>query len=107
VGANSGLYVPVIRDAARKSVKKVATESMVTLHHDGDILLAIPLIFPGHACALAIASPSEVPDIEDGRLTSRRVANTGLAYDHRLINGRDAAEYLRALKDLLELPLPA
>ncbi|GAA0355542.1 2-oxo acid dehydrogenase subunit E2 [Microbispora corallina] len=124
--AGAGLFVPVIHDAGRRSLKEVAARLMeyrlaaatgdfreddlaganivVTLHHDGDVTLAIPLIFPGHACALAVASPQEVLQLRSGEVVSRTYANIGLAYDHRLVNGRDAALYLRALKDLLEDP---
>ncbi|ETK35820.1 2-oxo acid dehydrogenase subunit E2 [Microbispora sp. ATCC PTA-5024] len=124
--AGAGLFVPVVHDAARRSLKEVAARLMeyrlaaatgdfreddlaganivVTLHHDGDVTLAIPLIFPGHACALAVASPQEVLQLRGGEVVGRTYANIGLAYDHRLVNGRDAALYLRALKDLLEDP---
>jgi 2-oxoglutarate dehydrogenase E2 component (dihydrolipoamide succinyltransferase) len=36
-------------------------------------------------------------------VTTRTVANIGLAYDHRLINGRDASRFLTALRAALEL----
>jgi 2-oxoglutarate dehydrogenase E2 component (dihydrolipoamide succinyltransferase) len=130
IDAGEGLYVPVIHDAARRSVKQIATRLMeyrlaaltgnfreddltgsniaVTPHHDGDVTLAIPLIFPGHGCALAVTSPqAEVRldgGLDGGQIVTRTVVNIGMAYDHRLINGRDAALFLRALKALLESP---
>ncbi|MEU4533379.1 2-oxo acid dehydrogenase subunit E2 [Streptosporangium sp. NPDC023825] len=114
-----GLYVPVVHDTG--SLKAIADALMryrlaategdfrekdltganiaVTLHTDADVVLAIPLIFPGTVCALAITSPQPEPALaEDGTVTSRTVANIGLAYDHRLINGRDAALFLAALR---------
>ncbi len=126
IDTGAGLYVPVIHDAAGRSVRDVANRLMeyrlaavtgdfrendltganivVTLHHDGDVTLAIPLIFPGHVCALAVTAPQAVLRLEAGEVVSRTVADIGLAYDHRLINGRDAALFLRALKALLEAP---
>ncbi|GIH26664.1 hypothetical protein Aph01nite_49740 [Acrocarpospora phusangensis] len=123
VDTGEGLYVPVIHDAASRSLKDVATRLMeyrlasttgdfresdladaniaVTLHHDADVSLAIPFIFPGHACALAITTPQPVLTLNDGTLTTKKVANIGLAYDHRLINGREAALFLRALKNTI------
>lgn len=114
IDLGTGLYVPVIRD--RLAVADIAdrlaefrklaqhggfTEAhltggniVVTLHHDADIIMAIPIIFPGHACAIALTSPQ--PDGE------RTVAAIGLAYDHRLINGRDVVLFLQALKETLE-----
>ncbi|MFF3438948.1 2-oxo acid dehydrogenase subunit E2 [Streptosporangium sp. NPDC002721] len=114
-----GLYVPVVHDTG--SLKAIADALMryrlaategdfrerdltganiaVTLHTDADVVLAIPLIFPGTVCALAITSPQpELVLAEDGTVTARTVANIGLAYDHRLINGRDAALFLAALR---------
>ncbi|MFF4773508.1 2-oxo acid dehydrogenase subunit E2 [Microtetraspora fusca] len=124
--AGEGLYVPVVHDAARRPVREVAhllmkyrlaaltgdfresdlagADIVVTLHHDGDVTLAIPLIFPGNVCALAVTAPQDDLRLEAGAVVSRTVANIGLAYDHRLINGRDAALFLRALKELLEAP---
>ncbi|GAA4582013.1 2-oxo acid dehydrogenase subunit E2 [Planotetraspora phitsanulokensis] len=126
IDAGEGLYVPVVHDAARRSVKQIATRLMeyrlaaltgdfreddltganiaVTLHHDGDVTLAVPLIFPGHACALAVTSPQAELRLDGGEVVTRTVVNIGMAYDHRLINGRDAALFLRALKALLESP---
>ncbi|GAA4564934.1 2-oxo acid dehydrogenase subunit E2 [Planotetraspora kaengkrachanensis] len=126
IDAGEGLYVPVIHDAARRSVKQIATRLMeyrlaaltgdfreddltganiaVTLHHDGDVTLAVPLIFPGHACALAVTSPQAELRLDGGEVVTRTVVNIGMAYDHRLVNGRDAALFLRALKALLESP---
>jgi 2-oxoglutarate dehydrogenase E2 component (dihydrolipoamide succinyltransferase) len=113
VDLGEGLYVPCVRDAAERTVAEIATSLMkyriaattgafresdlgganfvVTLHTDGDVVLAVPFVFPGTVCALAVTSPA------DGS-----PANIGLAYDHRLINGRDAALFLKALKTSVE-----
>ncbi|GAA0400218.1 hypothetical protein Acor_22790 [Acrocarpospora corrugata] len=129
VDTGEGLYVPVIHNAAERPLKEIATRLMefrlasttgdfreadlananiaVTLHHDGDVTLAIPFIFPGHACALAITAPHPVLSLNAGTLTTKKIANIGLAYDHRLINGREAALFLRALKDTIRQPPPA
>jgi 2-oxoglutarate dehydrogenase E2 component (dihydrolipoamide succinyltransferase) len=72
----------------------------ITLHTDPDVCLAIPFVFPGQVCALAVTAPQpEVVLDGAGAVASRTVANIGLAYDHRLINGRDAAAFLNALKE--------
>jgi 2-oxoglutarate dehydrogenase E2 component (dihydrolipoamide succinyltransferase) len=122
VDLGRGLYVPVVRDAAHLGMKELATRLMefrvaavearfrpedldganiaVTLHTDPDVCLAIPFVFPGQVCALAVTAPQpELVLDEAGAVASRTVANIGLAYDHRLINGRDAAAFLNALKE--------
>ncbi|XVQ87763.1 2-oxo acid dehydrogenase subunit E2 [Microbispora siamensis] len=113
VDVGEGLYVPVVHDAASRTTKDIATTLMkyrlaaatgeftesdlsganfvVTLHTEHGVVLAIPFVFPGTVCALAVAGP------RDGTL-----ADIGLAYDHRLINGRDAALFLNALKAAVE-----
>ena len=122
VDLGEGLYVPVVRDAGRLSMKELATRLMefrlaavegtfrpgdldganiaITLHTDPDVCLAIPFVFPGQVCALAVTAPQRELVLDDaGAVTARTVANIGLAYDHRLINGRDAAAFLNALKE--------
>ncbi|MFI7231288.1 2-oxo acid dehydrogenase subunit E2 [Nonomuraea angiospora] len=116
IDLGTGLYVPVIRDAHDKGIEEIAGELagfrrlaqrggfrqehldggniVVTLHHDRDIVMAVPIVFPGQACALALTSPQ--------REGERTVAVIGLAYDHRLVNGRDAVLFLQALKEGLE-----
>ena len=124
VDVGEGLYVPVIRDAATRTTAEIAHRLAeirahaaagtfrasdldganigITLHTDNDVVLAIPFIFPGHVCALAITAPqTEVVLSSDGALSNRLVSYIGLAYDHRVINGRDAALYLDALKTAL------
>jgi 2-oxoglutarate dehydrogenase E2 component (dihydrolipoamide succinyltransferase) len=119
-----GLFVPVVRDAAAQTAGDIARRLMdfrlaamegtfraadldganiaITLHTDADVVLAIPFVFPGHVCALAITSPqTELMLDADGQVTTRTVASIGLAYDHRVINGRDAALFLDALKETL------
>ncbi|MFI0900389.1 2-oxo acid dehydrogenase subunit E2 [Streptomyces sp. NPDC020983] len=113
VDLGEGLFVPCVRDAAGLSIGEIATRLMkfrvaattgsfrehdltganftVTLHTDADVVLAVPFVLPGTVCALAVTAPS------DGS-----PANIGLAYDHRLINGREATLFLHALKTSME-----
>ncbi|GAA3124929.1 2-oxo acid dehydrogenase subunit E2 [Planomonospora alba] len=114
-----GLYVPVVRDTG--TLRAVADTLMrhrlaaatgdfrerdltganitVTLHTDADVVLAVPIVLPGTAAALAVTSPRpETVLAADGSVTVRTVADIGLAYDHRLVNGRDAALFLAALR---------
>lgn len=113
VDLGEGLYVPCVRDPAALTMAEIATRMMryrvaattgtfresdlgganfvITLHTEGDVVLAVPFVLPGTVCALAVTSP------DDGS-----PANIGLAYDHRLINGRDASLFLHALKNSME-----
>ncbi|WP_449064508.1 2-oxo acid dehydrogenase subunit E2 [Planomonospora algeriensis] len=118
-----GLYVPVVRETG--SLREIAATLMrhrlaaasggfreqdltganitVTLHTDADVVLAVPIVLPGTAAALAVTSPRpETVLAADGSVTVRTVADIGLAYDHRLVNGRDAALFLAALRQEIE-----
>ena len=71
----------------------------------GDVLVAQPIVPPGLSCMLALGATHAVPDFDaDGGLIRRQIAYLGLSYDHRLINGRDAALFLGEIKNLLEVP---
>jgi 2-oxoglutarate dehydrogenase E2 component (dihydrolipoamide succinyltransferase) len=130
IDIGKGLYVPVVRDAHTMGLKEIATAVgdfrnkalrgafreqdlaggtiAVTLHNDEDVTVAVPIVFPGQVCALALGGtrPELVPGTDDGAGTGgvriALVAHIGLAYDHRVMNGRDAVLFLRALKESLE-----
>ena len=122
IDVGKGLFVPVVKDAARLSFAELAEvmtkfrrmaasgtfkESdlsggniVVTLHNEMDVVMAIPIIVPGMTCSLALAGTHSEPSASG----ARSVANIGLAYDHRFINGRDAIVFLQAVKKALESP---
>lgn len=126
VDVGRGLFIPVVRDAGNRPLAEIAGDLVgfrktaltgsfrerdlqggaitLTLHtHDG-IVFAVPIVFPGQTCALSLTAPrSEV--VQDGPgFAVRKTATVGLAYDHRYINGRDAAEFLGELRTALESP---
>jgi 2-oxoglutarate dehydrogenase E2 component (dihydrolipoamide succinyltransferase) len=124
VDLGEGLYVPVVHHAAGQSIGAIARRLMdfrlaaledsfrsadldganitVTLHTEADVVLAVPFVFPGQVCALAVTAPrTELVLDEQGQVGRRTVTDIGLAYDHRVVNGRDAALFLNALKEAL------
>ncbi|MEU6430645.1 2-oxo acid dehydrogenase subunit E2 [Microbispora sp. NPDC046973] len=126
VDVGRGLFIPVVRDTGNRPLAEIAGDLVgfrktaltgsfrerdlqggaitLTLHtHDG-IVFAVPIVFPGQTCALSLTAPrSEV--VQDGSgFAVRKTATIGLAYDHRYINGRDAAEFLGELRTALESP---
>lgn len=121
VDAGAGLFVPVVRSAAAKSAVDIAaeltgfhrlavggrfsdaelTEGSVTvsLSPYKDVLLVVPIVFPGQACAVSLSGlADEVALDAQDRPVRRKTAVLGIAYDHRLVNGRDAAGLLRSVK---------
>jgi len=122
-----GLHVPVVRDAATLTTAQIAEKLvrfrfkalrgdfkeheladaniLVALHNTGGIVLATPIVFPGQTCAVSLADTQEELALTDNRdVVVRRYVNIGVVYDHRVVNGRDAVEFLRDLKHLLEAP---
>lgn len=71
----------------------------------GDVIFAQPLIPPGSACILSLGAIQIGATLAaDSRVTAEQFVYIGLAYDHRLINGRDAAKFLGDVKQLVENP---
>lgn len=130
IDLGSGLYAPVVRDADKLTLKEISAAAMrlrmtamrgtftnadladstilLALNTDTAAVIAVPIVFPGHACAVALCAPR--PELvlgDDGTVVQRTVATLGLAYDHRLVTGRDALRFLTALRDTLEAETPS
>jgi pyruvate dehydrogenase E2 component (dihydrolipoamide acetyltransferase) len=60
------------------------------------------IIPPGYGAALAIGSIQSEPVIHNGGIQVRPVIRMTLSVDHRMVNGRLAAEFLTAMKIFLE-----
>jgi 2-oxoglutarate dehydrogenase E2 component (dihydrolipoamide succinyltransferase) len=121
VDVGHGLYVPVLRGADRLSLAEIAQQLtayrtkaaqgafreddlaggniVVTLHTDAAVLLAVPIVFPGQTCALSLCAPQHEFALDPaGNVVKRTTVTLGLAFDHRVLNGREAAMFLNALR---------
>ncbi|MDT0266587.1 2-oxo acid dehydrogenase subunit E2 [Streptomyces sp. DSM 44915] len=127
VDVGTGLSVPVVRDAARLGPLEIsatlatyrlrarrrtlrpadlegATISL-SLQTEPGVVLARPIVFPGQTCTLVLcALQREVWLTPDGTPATRDFFHLGLSYDHRFVNGREAAAFLGAARDALERP---
>ncbi len=124
-----GLFIPVIRETAKMSLKEVAKQMMqfrmraarnqfraedlaggdvsISLNMDADILCVMPVILPPQTCMLSVSAVlSEVVLEEGGKPVNRKYLQLGLAYDHRAINGFAANAFLNAIKSRMERPEP-
>jgi 2-oxoglutarate dehydrogenase E2 component (dihydrolipoamide succinyltransferase) len=127
IDVGKGLHVPVLRDVAATPIRDLADRLMklrmtalrgtfaaaeltganilLALHTDDDVTLAVPVVLPGTVCAVSLAGRQrELTLDESGAPAWRSVVQLGAAYDHRVVNGRDAVAFLRDLRDLLEHP---
>lgn len=127
VDAGGGLYVPVVRDAARRSLADIADTLMdfrmkaltqgfsaaeldggaisVSLNPDPGVVLVHPIVLWPQLCMVSVGAVGEEYRAgQDGTPTPVRTVHLGLAYDHRVVNGRDAVLFLTRLKARLEQP---
>jgi pyruvate dehydrogenase E2 component (dihydrolipoamide acetyltransferase) len=127
VAARDALLVPTITDADARSLGSVAAEArrLVERVRSGTItppelsgatftvsnlgmygMTAItPVINPPQAGILGVGSTRPVPALANGELVERRVITLTLTCDHRILYGADAAQFLSAVRELLEQPL--
>lgn len=127
VDLGNGLYIPVVRDADRLSAVEVAeqledfrfsalrgsfrgSELMgaaltLSLNNDEDVLLTQPIIFPGQTCMVSLGGVQSGLELAaDGSVFAARYVHVGIAFDHRVVNGREAVQFLQALKKALQAP---
>lgn len=129
IDVGTGLFVPVVRDAASLTARQIAdrltefrlaalrdnfqSEDLsgghlsISLHTDTDVLSAVPIILAPQVSMLSLPSVQTelVEDETDpGRVRRRAYLAVGLAYDHRVVNGREAMEFLKAFKAAVERP---
>ena len=126
VDTDRGLLVPVIRNVDQKNIielsgelsqiaekarnRKVGLEdlegSTFTITNLGGIggTNFAPIINPPDVAILGIARGKTEAVYSDGRFEPRLMLPLSLSYDHRLIDGADAARFLRWLAEALEQP---
>jgi pyruvate dehydrogenase E2 component (dihydrolipoamide acetyltransferase) len=131
VDTDRGLIVPVIRDADKKNILQLSVElaelaervrsKKITLEELEGAVFTItnlggiggnqftPIIHAPEVAILGISKSHYGAVLVDGRFEPRLMLPLALSYDHRLIDGADAARFLRwvaqALEQTLLLPL--
>ncbi len=126
VGSPRGLVVPILRDAdqltfaeVEKAVRgfgKKAQEG--TLSYDeltggtftisnGGVygsMLSTPILNPPQSAILGMHNIQQRPVVENGEIVIRPMMYLALSYDHRIIDGREAVQFLVTIKNVLEDP---
>ncbi len=127
VATDTGLLVPVVADADRKSLSEIAAETVALAGkaRDGKLKLNemtggtfsisnlgmfgidqfTAVINPPEAAILAVGAASPVPVLRDGVLVDVPKLKITLTVDHRVMDGAVAAAFLRELVGILEQPL--
>ncbi len=67
-------------------------------------LVSTPIINPPQSAILGMHAIQERPVVEDGEVVVRPMMYLALSYDHRIIDGRDAVQFLVTIKQMVEDP---
>jgi 2-oxoglutarate dehydrogenase E2 component (dihydrolipoamide succinyltransferase) len=126
VGAEEGLVVPVLRDADRKSFAQIEREiadmatrarankltlaelqgGTFTITNGGVFgsLLSTPILNAPEVGILGMHKVEERPVAVGGAVVIRPMMYVALSYDHRVVDGREAVQFLVHVKELVEDP---
>jgi 2-oxoglutarate dehydrogenase E2 component (dihydrolipoamide succinyltransferase) len=126
VSTDRGLIVPVIRDADRLSFAQIeaaiaelarkAREGRITLQDleggtftitNGGVfgsLLSTPILNPPQSAILGMHAIQKRAMVVQDQIVIRPMMYLALSYDHRLIDGREAVQFLVRVKECIENP---
>jgi 2-oxoglutarate dehydrogenase E2 component (dihydrolipoamide succinyltransferase) len=126
VSSQKGLVVPILRDADLISFADIeskireygekARDSKLTIEEltggtftitNGGIfgsMLSTPIINPPQSAILGMHNIQDRAVVENGEIVIRPMMYVALSYDHRIIDGRDAVQFLVTVKQLIEDP---
>jgi 2-oxoglutarate dehydrogenase E2 component (dihydrolipoamide succinyltransferase) len=126
IGSERGLVVPIIRDAdklsladiekqitdfgARAKIGKLTMEELTggtfSISNGGVFgsMLSTPIINPPQAAILGIHATKDRAVVENGQIVIRPMNYLAVSYDHRIIDGREAVQFLGTIKEALEFP---
>jgi 2-oxoisovalerate dehydrogenase E2 component (dihydrolipoyl transacylase) len=123
---SDGLKVPVVHHAEALSLSELATQirrvaqaardgtasrnelggSTVTITSLGKLggIVSTPIINAPEVAIIGVNKAVERPVVQHGQIAVRLMMNLSSSFDHRFIDGYDAAEIVQALKEMLEQP---
>lgn len=126
VSSDKGLVVPILRDAdamslatIEKSIKsfgakaqsgKLSIEEMTggtfTISNGGVFgsLMSTPILNPPQTAILGMHKIQERPMAVNGQVVILPMMYLALSYDHRMIDGKEAVQFLVAIKEMIEDP---
>lgn len=126
VGTEQGLVVPIVRDADRKSFAEIekSIAELATRARDGKLkldelqggsftitnggiygsMLSTPILNPPQVGILGMHNIVERPVVVDGRVEVRPIMYLAVTYDHRIVDGSEAVQFLVAIKNMIEDP---
>jgi pyruvate dehydrogenase E2 component (dihydrolipoamide acetyltransferase) len=126
VDAERGLYVPVLRDVDQKDLRTLGNElrqrveeirsSKISPEHLSGGTFTItnlgaydvdgftPVINLPEVAILGVGRIAPKAVVRDGKVVARTMVTLSLVFDHRLVDGAPAAQFLKYLKEMIENP---
>ena len=126
IGAEEGLVVPVLRDADQLTFAQIEREILdyvekarqgtltiedlrggtFTITNGGVFgsLLSTPILNPPQSAILGMHRIEDRPIAVNGEVVIRPMMYLALSYDHRIVDGREAVQFLSMVKQLIEDP---
>ncbi|KVC96285.1 branched-chain alpha-keto acid dehydrogenase subunit E2 [Burkholderia ubonensis] len=123
---DAGLTVPVLRHAEARDVWSISAEiarlaeavrtnraqrdeltgSTITISSLGPLggIVSTPVINHPEVGIVGVNRIVERPMFRDGAVVARKLMNLSSSFDHRVVDGMDAAEFIQAVRALLERP---
>jgi 2-oxoglutarate dehydrogenase E2 component (dihydrolipoamide succinyltransferase) len=126
VGSPRGLVVPILRDVDQMSFAGIEsgiadfgaraqsgglrldelTGGTFTISNGGMFgsMLSTPILNPPQSGILGMHKTTDRPVVENGEIVIRPIMYLALSYDHRIVDGREAVQFLVTIKEALEDP---
>lgn len=126
VAVDNGLIVPTVRDVQNMTLGEIHDESARLIaktkagglkkedYSGGTFTVSnlgmfgidefTAIVNPPQVGILAVGAMTDTPVVRDGQIVVRPIMNLVLTYDHRVIDGAPAAQFLSRVKELLENP---
>ena len=126
VGSPRGLVVPILRDVDQMSFAQIEdtirtfgqkaregslsyeelTGGTFTISNGGVFgsMLSTPILNPPQSAILGMHNIVDRPVVENGEIVIRPMMYLALSYDHRIIDGREAVQFLVTIKQCMEDP---
>jgi len=126
VATEKGLVVPVVRNADKKEVREIslALKELVEKAREGKLAreeisggtftitnlgmfgvdMFTPIINPPETAILGVGRLVERPVVVDKDIVIKPVMQLSLSFDHRVVDGVPAAQFLQRVKQVLESP---
>jgi 2-oxoglutarate dehydrogenase E2 component (dihydrolipoamide succinyltransferase) len=126
VSSERGLVVPILRDADQMSYAEIeqSIRNMGMRARDGKLgieeltggtfsitnggifgsMLSTPILNPPQSAILGMHSIQQRPVVIDGDIVARPMMYLALSYDHRIVDGKEAVQFLVTIKNVLEDP---